>query len=231
MLATEADVVRTLQTGTYTLERLYELCEQHTEVGRDGGHDPVRNHPGCDRRWKRRVRGALQQLRVSGRAERIGRSVWAIDGAAERPERLVLIVAGATFAEFELRLRTAVELLGELEEPVDLILADPPWGLGRGHGRFANGHGYRRDHMRVVPGYVDVEPERYAEFTHRWVAQAAAALRPAGQLAVITGPQRAGAVQCAAEQVGLTWVSSFVAQKDMIVRVSGRQRSAEVCCS
>ena len=61
-----------------------------------------------DRRWKRRVRGALQQLRVSGRAERIERSVWAIDGTAERPERLVLIVSGATAAEFELRLQAAV---------------------------------------------------------------------------------------------------------------------------
>jgi hypothetical protein len=53
MLESEADVLRTLQAGTYTLEQLYELCEQRTEVARQGGHDPVPEHAG-DRRWKRR---------------------------------------------------------------------------------------------------------------------------------------------------------------------------------
>ena len=225
MLDSEADVLRTLRAGTYTLEQLYQLCEQRTEVGRHGGHDPVPEHAG-DRRWKRRVRGALQGLHRSGRAERIGRSVWAIDGTAERPERLVLIVAGATPAEFELRLQAAVELLAELEEPADLVLCDPPWGLGRCSGRFANGHGYRRDHTKVAPGYVDVDADRYAEFTHHWVGAAASALRPAGQLAVVTGPQRAAVVQCAAERAGLTWVSSIVARRAFPLATLRRPASA-----
>ena len=57
MLATEADVLRTLRTGTYTLRELYDLydlCEQQTATGRDGGHDPVPGHVG-DHRWKHRV--------------------------------------------------------------------------------------------------------------------------------------------------------------------------------
>jgi hypothetical protein len=83
MLASEVDVLRTLETGTYTLDQLYALCEQRAPVGRDGGHDPVPDHP-ADRRWKRRVRGALGQLRVSGRAQHIGRSVWAIKGTRLR---------------------------------------------------------------------------------------------------------------------------------------------------
>ena len=33
MLATEADVLRTLRTGTYTLHELYDLCEQRTGTG------------------------------------------------------------------------------------------------------------------------------------------------------------------------------------------------------
>jgi DNA modification methylase len=225
MLESEADVLRTLRAGTYTLERLYELCEQRTEVGRQGGHDPVPEHAG-DRRWKRRVRGALQGLRRSGRAERIGRSVWAIDGTTERPERLVLIVAGATPAEFELRLQAAVELLTELEEPADLVLADPPWGLRRGRGHFADGNGYRRDHTKIVPGYVDVDVDRYEEFTRGWVNAAASALRPAGQLVIITGPQRAAVVQCAAERAGLTWVSSIVARRAFALATLRRPASA-----
>ena len=50
-----------------------------------------------------------------------------------------------------------------------MVLGDPPWALRRGRGHFADGNGYRRDHTLVVPGYVDVDPERYLEFTHGWV--------------------------------------------------------------
>ena len=126
----------------------------------------------------------------------------------------LLIVAGGEPREFELRLRAAVGLLAELEEPVDLVLCDPPWALRRGSGHFADGAPGIGDHTRIVPGYVDVNVERYLEFTHGWVTQAAAALRPAGQLAVITGPQRAAIVQRAAENARITWVSSIVRRRE-----------------
>jgi len=225
MLASEADVLRTLQAGTYTLEQLYELCEQRAPVGRAGGQDPVPDHPG-DRRWKRRVRGALQGLRRSGRAARVGRCSWVIEGTPERPQRLLLLVAGAEPHEFELQLTSAVQLLAELDQPADLVLCDPPWALRRGRGHFADGNGYRRDHTRVAPGYVDIDADRYVEFTHDWVQQAAAVLRPAGQLAAITGPQRAAIVQCAAEQAGLTWVSSIVARREFPLATRRRPASA-----
>ena len=62
------------------------------------------------------------------------------------------------------------------------MLADPPWGLRRGQGRFADGHGYRgRDPGKVLGGYVDVEPADYPQFTREWVGAAATALRPGGQ--------------------------------------------------
>jgi DNA modification methylase len=213
MLGTEADVVRTLKTGTYSVPRIYALCEDQADTSRDGGHDPVPGHPG-DVRWKHRVRGALAALHRAGRADRIDRAVWAIQGTPQRPVRLLLIVTGATLAEFELRLQTAASLLASLEEPADLILCDPPWGLGRGQGHFSDGNGYRRDCTKVAPGYVDVDPRDYPAFTSEWVRLAAAALRPAGQLAVITGPQRAAVVQCAAEDAGLTWVTSIAAPKE-----------------
>jgi hypothetical protein len=149
MLASEADVLRTLRAGTYTLEQLYALCEERAPVGRDRGHDPVPDHAG-DTRWKRRVRGALQGLRRRGRAERIGRSSWALQGTTDRPSRLLLIVAGGEPREFELRLRDAVALLAELEQPIDLALCDPPWALRGGSGHFADGNGDRRDHTRIV---------------------------------------------------------------------------------
>lgn len=41
-LATEADVLRALRTGTYTLDDLYGLCEQRTATDRAGGQDEIR---------------------------------------------------------------------------------------------------------------------------------------------------------------------------------------------
>jgi hypothetical protein len=129
MLVSESDVLRTLDAGTYTLDRLYELCERSASIDRDGGRDPVPDHPG-DRRWKRRVRGALQGLRRSGGATRIGRSSWAIEGTAKHPTRLLLIVAGAEPRDFELRLRSAVALLAELEERSTSSFATRPGACG-----------------------------------------------------------------------------------------------------
>ena len=208
-LVTEADALRALK-GTYTLGQLYALCLQLVDVSRDGGYDLVPGHAG-DLRWHHRLRGDLETLRRAGQGDRIGKATWAIQGTPLHPRRMLLIVAGGNPLEFEIRLQSAVELLGDLDSPADLVLCDPPYALGRGRGHYADGHGYRRDSSKIVPGYVDVDPAGYPEFTRDWVQAAAAALRPGGQLAVVTGPQRAAIVQCAAEAAGLTWVTSIAA--------------------
>jgi hypothetical protein len=66
----------------------------------------------------------------------------------------------------------------------------------------------------VIGGYVEVSEDEYPEFTREWIQAAAKALRPGGQLAVVTGPQRSGTVQCAAEQAGLTFVTKIAAHKE-----------------
>jgi len=58
------------------------------------------------------------------------------------------------------------------------------------------------------------------------VSAAAGALRPAGQLAAVTGPQRAAIVQVAAESAGLTWVSSIAARKTFPLATMRRPASA-----
>ena len=229
MLKTEADILRVLTDGTYTLDELYRLCDQRADTTRDGGEDRIADH-GDDRVWKRRVRSMLMRLKEQGRAERIDRSVWAIRGNPSRPRRLMLIVAGGDPHEFELRVQQAVELLADLDEPADLICVDPPYGLGRGSSpRWTGGRGYRRDHRKVIGGYQEIDPGCYREFTHEWVTAAADALRPAGQLAVITGPQQAAAVQIAAEDAGLTWVSQVAARKAFPLRTTRRPANAHWC--
>jgi len=120
----------------------------------------------------------------------------------------------------------AVALLRSLDEPADLVLCDPPYALGRGAGHFA---GCRRDQAKVLEGYVDVDPSAYAEFSLRWITAAAAILRHGGQLAVVTGPQQACHVQCAAEHAGLTWVSQVVARKAFPLLTSRRPSCAHWC--
>ena len=79
-LRTEADVVKTLRAGTYTLDELYALVQDRVDVARDGGLDAINDS--SDTRWRRRVRGALQQLRASGDGHRVARSCWAITAPA-----------------------------------------------------------------------------------------------------------------------------------------------------
>jgi site-specific DNA-methyltransferase (adenine-specific) len=218
VLATEADVVRSLRDWTYTLDELYARCARQADIERDGGRRPPTDVHPTDTVWKRRVRGALQALKASGRAVRVEHGVWVLRGSRQRPERLLLILPGGALADFQLRLKTAVGLLGELDEPADLVVTDPPYGLRRGTDRSSAARVYARDATKVVTGYRDIDPDAYEEFTLAWVAAAAGALRHAGQLAVITGPQQAAIVQYAAQHAGMTWVSSIAAFREFALR-------------
>ena len=220
MLRTEADVVRTLAKGTMTLDDVYALCEAHADVSRDDGLDVI--HGRTDLRWKRRARNALQALRKRGAAQRVERSTSVIRGTASAPRQAILVHLDGAVAEVELRVQGAVELLGELDGPADLILTDPPYGLGRGTSTSVDRRVYGRAQERVVGGYVDVDPAAYEDFTWGWVAAAARALRPAGQIAVVTSPQRAAVVQYVAERCGLAYVNSVAARREFALRTVSR---------
>ena len=221
-LVTESDAIRTIRAGTYTLPALYEYVAARADIARDGGLEPPDDQHPTDTRWRRRVRGLLQNLRVNGNANRIAASVWAIRGSRERPQHLILIAPGGILQQVELLLKDAVALLCELEEPADLVLCDPPYGLRRGTSASSANRVYQRNRSQVIAGYVDVPAEEYREFTFAWVAAAARALRPAGQLVAITGPQQAAIVQYAAEDSGLQWVNSVPAYRDFALRTTRR---------
>ncbi len=218
-LVTESDAIRTLYAGTYTMPELYEYVASHADIARDGGLEPIDDRHMTDTRWRRRVRGVLQNLREKGTAQRVQASTWVIRGPRDAPRHLLLLAPAGRNSEVELVVRDATVLLATLDEPVDLVIADPPYGLGRGEDPEATRF-YKRNRSQVVPGYVDVPPEQYGEFTHEWVSAAAAALRPGGTLAVITGPQRAAIVQCAAEDAGLSWVNSVAAFRQFALRTT-----------
>lgn len=181
-------------------------------------------HGASDTRWKRRVRGALQTLKKEGRARRVGDSMWVLDGTPAAPRRAVLVSLTGAHGDVELRLGDAATLLRDLDEPADLILTDPPYGLGVGTGvkTDTGARTYARDASRVVGGYVDVPANAYRDFTATWVSAAAQALRPGGYLAVVTGPQQAAWVQVAAEDAGLTYVNAIAVGKVFALRTTRR---------
>ena len=118
MLETEADLLRTLRSGAYTLDELYALCETAVDVSRDNGRSPVNGaRHRTDSVWKHRVRGWLANAKAKGLAERVDRATWLIQGTAENPSRLVLLNAGGELAGVEMRVQDAVELLHSIEEP------------------------------------------------------------------------------------------------------------------
>lgn len=223
-LRTERDVLRSLAGRALTLEEMYEHCLKKGVVARDGGLRPINGH-GSDTVWRRRVRNALQAMRRAGEAERIGEAIWAIEGTRDHPQRVLLILDGEP-SHLELALLDAAELFRTMEEPAHLVLADPPWMLGRqATGDPSRDRGeriYRRDSERVVGGYVEVEEGRYEEFTYRWVGEAAKVLRPGAYLAIITGPTGAARVQCAAEEAGLNLVNQVIARRPFALKTTRR---------
>ena len=66
---------------------------------------------------------------------------------------------------------------------VDLIVTDPPYGID---GDLLHRH-YNRDEDHVIDGYVEVPRAEYAEFSRRWIREAARVLRPGGSLYVVSG--------------------------------------------
>ncbi len=210
-LLTEAQMLRELKAGTYTLDELYAHCEASADIHRDEGDQPSTPRHPADTRWRRRVRGALMNQKRSGRAKRLGRSCWLLCGSVEQPRTLLLLSPGSDRDDVELHVADAATLLASFREPLDLVLCDPPWGLDWDK-HSARSH-LARDEGKVLDGYRDIPDSLYIDFTRRWIAAAAAALRPGGQLVVITGPQRAAHVRLAAEEQRLEWVCTIAAAK------------------
>ncbi|GEL46606.1 methyltransferase [Cellulomonas hominis] len=147
-----------------------------------------------------------------------------LDGDPAAPAAAVLVSLDGAHGQVELHLSAAADLLAQLDEPPALICVDPPYGLGVGRGtrHDVGARTYGRDNGQVVPGYVDVDPGAYREFTSQWVDAAARALTPGGYLAAITGPQQAAWVQVAAEDAGLTYVNSLAVGRVFALRTTRR---------
>lgn len=214
-LRTEADLLRTLESGTYTVGELYRMAEAAGLADRPGGRKRIQDGK---EQYRRRVRTALQGLRRQGRARRVdsGDAAWFIEGTHTAPRRALFVWLPADPSHVELVLGRAADVLAAADEPLDLIVADPPWALARAETDAAYRRTYARNGAQVMPGYVEVDAAEYADFTAEWMAAAAGVLRPGGYLAVVTGAQQSARVQVIGEDVaGLTYVNSISVRRTM----------------
>jgi DNA modification methylase len=214
------DALRTLQAGTYPLPGLYDYVEREADIARNDGLSPSSPMHPHDPKWRHRARCWLANQQTAGNAWPVEHAVWAIDQEGGQPCRFILITPDGCLDEVELQVRDAVELLEDLDDQVDAVITDPPWGL-RWDEDSARHH-LARDHTKVVEGYIDVPQRGYLDFSRTWITAAADVLRPGGQLVIVTGPQAAAHVQIAAEEQGLTWISSIAASREFVARCSRR---------
>jgi len=94
-------------------------------------------------------------------------------------------------------------------EQIDLIFADPPFGIGES---FYDGlsNMYRRDKSKVTKGYVEVEKFKYDSFTFNWIEQAFRMLKPGGALWVVSGWTNSWMVHRAIRDLKLELVNKVI---------------------
>lgn len=70
-----------------------------------------------------------------------------------------------------------------LDESIDLIITDPPYGIG---GDLLHKHYNRREEF-VLDGYIEVPREKYGKFSYSWIKEAERVLKPGGSMYIISG--------------------------------------------
>lgn len=95
-----------------------------------------------------------------------------------------------------------------LDNSIDLIFTDPPYGI---KGDELDVH-YHRDESKVVPGYVDVPLDQYAEFSRQWIAESARVLRPGGSIYIVSGYTNLHHILNALHESELTEINHIIAK-------------------
>lgn len=95
-----------------------------------------------------------------------------------------------------------------IDDSVDFIFTDPPYGI---KGDELDVH-YHRDESHVVPGYVDVPLDSYAEFSQQWISESARCLRPGGSIYIVSGYTNLHHILNALHATGLEEINHIIAQ-------------------
>lgn len=94
------------------------------------------------------------------------------------------------------------------DESVDLIFTDPPYGID-GDGLDVH---YHRDESNVVPGYIDVPLNEYAQFSIDWIKECERVLRPGGSMYIVSGYTNVHHILNALHATNLVEVNHLIAK-------------------
>ena len=91
---------------------------------------------------------------------------------------------------------------------VDLVFTDPPYGI---RGDQLDTH-YNRDNTKVIPGYVDVPNDEYAEWCRAWIQECERVLRPGGSMYIVSGYSNLHHILTALHETGMQEINHIIAQ-------------------
>jgi site-specific DNA-methyltransferase (adenine-specific) len=91
---------------------------------------------------------------------------------------------------------------------VDLVFTDPPYGI---RGDQLDTH-YNRDDTKVIPGYVDVPNDQYAEWCRTWIQECERVLRPGGSMYIVSGYSNLHHILNALHETSLEEINHIIAQ-------------------
>ena len=94
------------------------------------------------------------------------------------------------------------------DDSVDLIFTDPPYGID---GDELDVH-YHRDESTVVPGYIDVPLDQYAQFSIDWIKECERVLRPGGSMYIVSGYTNLHHILNSLHSTGLQEINHIIAQ-------------------
>ncbi len=92
------------------------------------------------------------------------------------------------------------------EECVDLVIADPPFGLDF----TGKEHLYNRDEQFVVDGYAEVSQDEYLDFSRKWLSLLPRIMKPHASAYVFSGWTNLEAILTAAREAGLYLVNHVI---------------------
>jgi site-specific DNA-methyltransferase (adenine-specific) len=91
------------------------------------------------------------------------------------------------------------------DESMDLLICDPPFGLGES--KF--GAMYNRDPRNVIGGYDEAPPD-YGPWTREWMGEAMRVMKPEGSMYVVSGHTNRYWIETAARDLGLGLVNEII---------------------
>ena len=91
---------------------------------------------------------------------------------------------------------------------VDLVFTDPPYGI---NGAALDQH-YNRDESRVVPGYIDIDPQDYRDFCTDWIGECTRILKPTGSIYIVSGYSNLHHILNALHASGLREINHLIAE-------------------